>query len=137
MPERPFVTVGAIIMNQRNEVLLFKSDKWHGKYILPSGHVEYSETLENAVKREVKEETNLEIYDINFLKPIELVNSQEYHKTDKHFICMQYVCKTSGLDVKINSEGKEPVWMTLGEAFKQDLESVTRETIQYYTFYYL
>jgi 8-oxo-dGTP pyrophosphatase MutT (NUDIX family) len=41
--------------------------KWAGKYVVPGGHVELGETLEAALRREVAEETSLNIHDIRFV----------------------------------------------------------------------
>ena len=59
----PEPTVGVFIFNQAGEILLLKSHKWPGKYVVPGGHVELGERLEEAAVREAKEETGLDIYD--------------------------------------------------------------------------
>ncbi|MBI5345911.1 MAG: NUDIX domain-containing protein [Chlamydiae bacterium] len=56
--------VGGVITNKKNEVLLLrrkKDDFMGGIHELPSGKVETSETLDQALKREVLEETNLKL----------------------------------------------------------------------------
>ena len=63
----PEPAVGALIINPDKKVFLMTSPKWHGKYIVPGGHVELGETMKEALKREIKEETNLNIFDINFI----------------------------------------------------------------------
>ena len=89
MNERPRVTIGAMIFNPTEEkILLLKSSKWNGLYIFPCGHVEFGEKLEDAVLREVKEETNLTVKDITFLRVMEFINSKEYQK--KNFILWVY-----------------------------------------------
>ena len=35
--------------------------KWGNLWVVPGGHIEYGETIEEAIKREMKEETNLDI----------------------------------------------------------------------------
>lgn len=68
--------VGAIILNDKNEVLIMsrKSDDFMGGIDeLPSGNMEKNETIEMALKREVKEETNLELQEI-----ICYINSFDY-----------------------------------------------------------
>lgn len=68
------VRVKALIINSKNEILLGHS---HLEYQFPGGHVEESEDLEVALKRELKEELGLE-YDTSSLKPIGINTS--YHK---------------------------------------------------------
>ena len=58
----PEPTVGALIINDMDEVLLVKSYKWKNrKYSVPGGHVELGESFEEAIIREVKEETGLDV----------------------------------------------------------------------------
>ena len=58
--EFPEVTVGALIFNPDGKLFLVKSHKWHDKYVMPGGHIELGETAENALKREIKEETGID-----------------------------------------------------------------------------
>jgi len=59
------VSVGAMILNDKGEVLLCKRSKnasnERGCWEVPGGAVEFNETLEDAVKREIKEELGVEI----------------------------------------------------------------------------
>jgi ADP-ribose pyrophosphatase YjhB (NUDIX family) len=48
----PEPTVGVFIFNQTGEMLLLKSHKWPGKYVVPGGHVELGERLEEAALRD-------------------------------------------------------------------------------------
>ncbi|MEJ5328459.1 MAG: NUDIX hydrolase, partial [Candidatus Bathyarchaeia archaeon] len=61
-PERPVVGVGAIIL-EGGKILLAKrkSTPGEGKWAVPGGLVELGETVEQAVIREVKEETGLDV----------------------------------------------------------------------------
>ncbi len=54
--------VGGLIVKDK-EILLLNSPKWN-KYILPGGHVEFREPLEDALIREIREETGLEVKNI-------------------------------------------------------------------------
>ena len=53
----PEPTVGALVFNPEGKILLIKSYKWTGKYVISGGHIELGESIEQALKREVKEET--------------------------------------------------------------------------------
>ncbi|ADL12770.1 NUDIX hydrolase [Acetohalobium arabaticum DSM 5501] len=52
----PEPTVGAVIFNPDDEILLCKSNKWDNKYVIPGGHIELGERMEKALIREIKEE---------------------------------------------------------------------------------
>lgn len=57
----PLVAVDAIVVNGKGEILLLKRkiNPFRGLWVVPGGHVEYGETVEEAVIREVLEETGL------------------------------------------------------------------------------
>jgi nucleoside triphosphatase len=67
MQKYPEPTCGAIIFNRNNKIFLMRSHKWHGKYVIPGGHIELGEKMKDSLKREIKEETGLEIYGIKFV----------------------------------------------------------------------
>lgn len=60
--DKPSLTVDIIIKTEEGVVLIKrKNDPFKGKWAIPGGFVEYGETVENAARREVKEETGLEV----------------------------------------------------------------------------
>ena len=63
------IRVKALIVNSKNEILL---GYCHKTYQFPGGHLEENEDLEEGLKRELKEETGIEINKDN-LKPFEKI----------------------------------------------------------------
>ncbi|TDO73393.1 nucleoside triphosphatase [Halanaerobium saccharolyticum] len=116
----PETTVGAVIFNSDNKILLCKSHKWNDKYIIPGGHIELGEKMEAALKREILEETGLEIYDLNLISIKESVYNKAFHE-DKHFIFIDYICRTDSDDVILNEEAEEYEWVALNEVDNYDL----------------
>jgi len=125
----PEPTVGALIFNPEDKVLLVKQDKWRGKYVIPGGHIELGETMEDALRREMMEETGLDIHDIQFALLQEFIFDQQFYK-ERHFIFFDFVCETDSFDVMLNSESQDYVWVSLEEALELPLDSYTRRLIE-------
>jgi nucleoside triphosphatase len=127
----PEPTVGALIFNREGKALLVKSDKWRDKYCVPGGHIELGETMEDALRREVKEETGLDIYDVEFALMQEFIFDGAFYE-QRHFIFLDFVCKTdaSENEVVLNFESQEYVWVSLEEASGLPLEPYTRRLIE-------
>lgn len=127
----PEPTVGALIFNPQGKIFLTKSYKWRNKYVMPGGHIELGEKIEEALKREVKEETGLDIYNIKFLCLQEFIFDKAFWQK-KHFIFLDFICKIKSSKVKLNSEGQEYLWVTPKEALKLPVEPYTRKAIKEY-----
>jgi nucleoside triphosphatase len=133
MPDKayPEPTCGALIFNKDGKIFLMKSHKWQNRYVVPGGHIELGETMEQALRREIMEETGMEIYDIRFINVQEHVYAEGFWKK-KHFIFIDFACKTDSTEVTLNSEAQEYVWVQPKDALKLPVEPYTRKTIEEY-----
>ncbi|OGF22603.1 hypothetical protein A2Y83_01105 [Candidatus Falkowbacteria bacterium RBG_13_39_14] len=126
----PKIIVGAIVYNKNGEIFLARSYKWKDRWVVPGGHLEWGETIENAIRREVKEETNMEIKNIEFVDVQEGVLSGEYHK-ESHMVFLDYCCEFAESEIKLNSELQEYIWIKPQEAVKKlKLSSTTKMFIE-------
>jgi len=128
----PSIIVGAFIFNYKEELFLTKSERWGGKYVIPGGHIEYGETVENALKREMKEETNLDIGEIKFLGFKELLNLEQDFYKDRHMVSLNFKCKALNDEVILTNEAQEYVWISIDKVLSLDLYSTVREEIEKY-----
>jgi 8-oxo-dGTP diphosphatase len=66
LPTTPALTVDCVIYDPRGRILLIrrKNEPFRGAFALPGGFVEVGETVEAACRREVREETGLEVGDL-------------------------------------------------------------------------
>jgi nucleoside triphosphatase len=127
----PEPVVGALIFNPDNDFLLIKSHKWNNLLVIPGGHIEIGESIEDALRREVREETSLEIYDIVFLGIQEYIKGKEYCE-DKHFIFLDFVCRTNNSDVLLNSEAEYYIWISVEKSRTVRIERHTNNVIMKY-----
>ncbi|MDO8659259.1 MAG: NUDIX domain-containing protein, partial [Candidatus Parcubacteria bacterium] len=106
----PEPTVGGFIFNSKGEIFLMKSHKWRHKYVVPGGHIELGETMEQALKREIKEETGLNIFDLEFLNLKEFIFDKAFAKK-KHFLFLNFIAKTKSSKVVLNEEAQEYIFI--------------------------
>jgi nucleoside triphosphatase len=87
--------------------------------------------MEDALRREIREETGLEIHDIEFVGYTEFVFDDAFWKR-RHFIFFDYACRTESSEVRLNDEAEDYVWVPLMEASCHDVEPYTRRIIELY-----
>ena len=133
MPKQvyPEPTVGALIVNADDEVLLIRSHKWRGRYVMPGGHIELGETMEEALRREIREETGLEIRDLAFIGFQEFIYDDAFWRRG-HYVFFDYACRTDGTEVVLNDEGQEYAWVSLEQALAMDVEPYTLRVLELY-----
>ncbi len=129
--EYPEPTVGGLIFNAKGELLIVKSHKWQGMYTIPGGHVEVGERLVDALHREVREETSLEVDQAEFLCYQEYIAGESFWEK-RHFIFFDFVCRTQGQDVILNDEAQEYVWILPREALTYPIDPYLRHAIEVY-----
>ncbi|MFW5976744.1 MAG: NUDIX domain-containing protein [Bacillota bacterium] len=124
----PEPVVGAVIFNPENEILLCKSNKFD-KYVIPGGHIEVGEKMEQALRREILEETGLKIYDIELISLKEGVFEKGFSEK-KHFIFIDFMCKTDSCEVILNEEAETYVWIELEDINEYNLDQFTRKLLK-------
>lgn len=130
----PEAIVGALIINDEEKILLGESIKWKGKWTVFGGHVEMGEKTEDAIVREIKEETGLDVKVEAQLDFSESIFDKDFNQ-EKHFIFLDYVCRYEGDEkVKVNGEFKKDgyKWLTIEEAKKMNLAVGTKQAIEKY-----
>ncbi|HEY44033.1 MAG TPA: NUDIX domain-containing protein [Anaerolineae bacterium] len=131
MPKQqyPEPTVGALIFDSKGKLFLMRSHKWHDNYVVPGGHIELGERMEDALIREVKEETGLDVYDLELLCIQEFIFDEAFWRR-KHFIFFDYVCKTDSKNVILNSEAYDYTWVSLDDSFNLPIDPYTEIAIE-------
>lgn len=132
LDQRPTVTVAALVLSPAGHILLLEGAKWGGRLSLPGGKVEFGESLEDALRREIREETALEVYDLQFLMVQELIHEPEF-EGDCHFLSVNYVCRTDETHVELNEEAGGHRWSAPAEALSQPLNRPTRALVEAWT----
>ena len=131
-PDYPIVGVGVVVLSS-DQVLMIRRAKQprRGQWSLPGGAQELGETVFDAAKREVLEETGLDIEILEMLDVVDSIRLDDSGKVQYHYTLIDFVALVNGSE-KPNaaSDASEVVWMTLEEISKLELWSETIRIIQ-------
>jgi 8-oxo-dGTP diphosphatase len=115
-PERPFLAASAAIVRD-GKILVVRRARppAHGLYTLPGGVVEVGETLMEAVAREVREETALEIEPVGLAGFRETIVRDADSRVERHFIILCFASRWRAGDPVLNEELSEARWLDPAE----------------------
>jgi 8-oxo-dGTP diphosphatase len=134
--QRPYVGMG-ILVQRGNQILLGKRRGSHGAgyYAAPGGHLEYGESFELAVRREVREETGLEITNLRLLAVGNYLFTRpaqaRQEAGQRHYVDVDFVCEAPVGEAQLREPDKCEgwAWYTLG-ALPEPLFIVTQRMIE-------
>jgi ADP-ribose pyrophosphatase YjhB (NUDIX family) len=115
-PTRPYLAVSAaIVRNGRVLVARRARPPAHGLYTLPGGGVELGETLEQAVIREVREETALTIEPVGLVGFRQAIARDAAGRVERHFVILPFAARFVSGEIALNEELAEAHWLTPAE----------------------
>lgn len=122
-PKQPIVAVAALILNDKNEVLLVRRKAEPGKdmWSIPGGVVELGEYLYDALKREIKEETGLDIKPMKLLDIFEILERDEDNKIKYHYVILDYLAEKCGGVLRASSDASQARWIALNEIYSYNI----------------
>lgn len=131
-PDKPMVGVGALIRKD-GRILLVKRrfEPGKGLWSIPGGLVELGEPVEEAVKREVKEETGIEIELDGLLDVIDNIIRDEDGKIRFHYILIDYLAHPTG--GALNHSSREVIdlrWVKIDELHRYETTKTLRRLLK-------
>ena len=125
--DRPLVGVGGLIVEDERVLLIRRSkEPGRGRWAIPGGVVELGERLEEAVIREVKEETGLEVSPIRVVSVMDLIERGREGGIEYHYVLIDFFCEVLGGSISPGGDAEEAKWFDLEEALQLELTKGTR-----------
>ena len=115
-PTRPYLAVSAAIFREGRVLIVRRArPPSRGVYTLPGGGVELGETLEQAVIREVREETGLEIEPIELAGYRQMIVRDADGRIERHFVILPFAARWLEGEPRLNEELSEARWLRPAE----------------------
>ncbi len=130
-PARPLLGVGALILDD-SRVLLVERGRppLVGYWSLPGGLVETGERLEDALVREVFEETGLQVTADSIATVFERIMPDESGACEYHYVLVDFYCTVAGGDLRPGDDSKRAEWFEVDTLEYLLLTAGTRDVIR-------
>lgn len=130
LPDRPTVGVGGVLIRE-GKVLLIRRGKepLRGRWVVPGGTVELGETLEDALVREMREETGLEVVPARVLTVFDRIQ-RESGRVLNHYVIVDYLCRYVAGETRAGSDAEAVAWAGPEELDSYQMPSKALEVVR-------
>jgi len=131
-PDHPIAAVAGVVFDDRDRLLLVRRGKDPGKgsWGIPGGAVELGEELKDAVRRELREETGIEVDPIDMITILDRVHRDDKGRVRFHYVLVEFLCRAGDGIPRASDDVDQALWVTLEEAKDYPLLPITREVIE-------
>jgi mutator protein MutT len=129
-PDRPIVGVGGVVVNGGRALIVKRAhEPRKGEWSIPGGRVELGETLAEAVTRELREETGLEVEVGELLEVFDRIHRRD-GRVRYHFVIVDYVCRPVGGTLQAGDDAEDVAWVSDDEIAGYGVNEFTAQVIR-------
>ncbi len=130
-PSRPVVGVGAIITHGDTVLLVRRGgEPQKGIWSIPGGVLQLGETLEEGIRREVREEVGLDVRVLERVEVVERILPDATGKLEYHYILIDYLCEPTGGALQAADDAAEAAWVDRRDLDEYAITPGTTEVIE-------
>jgi len=129
-PKRPIAGVGVVVF-RNEEVLLVKRKKapYKGQWSIPGGKQRLGETVTKAARRELMEETGVEVNELTLIDVIDIIVPDEEGKILYHYIVADYRAHWLSGECSPGDDAQDVQWFNLNKLGSISLLDKTKKII--------
>jgi 8-oxo-dGTP diphosphatase len=130
-PERPLVGVGGVVIAKGQTLLIRRGNApLEGQWSIPGGMLELGESIIEGVRRELAEETGIEVRVLELIEVFERVIPGDGGRTRYHFVILDYLCEMVSGEAKAASDVTDVAWASEEELEKYELTAIATRVIK-------
>ncbi len=130
-PTQPMVGVGAVIFRDKKVALVRRGGPpSEGKWSIPGGLLELGESLEDALRREVREETGIEVEVIERCAVLERILRDSWGRVEYHYVLIDFVCSYLSGELEAASDTRAAAWVSVEDLDDYSMTGGTVDVIR-------
>ncbi|MGB0035477.1 MAG: NUDIX hydrolase [Candidatus Acidiferrales bacterium] len=130
-PERPVVGVGGVVIAGNRALLIRRgSPPLEGQWSIPGGTLEVGETLMEGVRRELAEETGIDVRVLDMIEVFERIFQDPSGRLQYHFVILDYLCEVAGGIAKAGSDVTDVAWVAEPDLAKYTLTPTATRVVR-------
>ncbi|HEX9189056.1 MAG TPA: NUDIX hydrolase, partial [Vicinamibacteria bacterium] len=125
----PAVGVGGVLVHEGRALLIRRGkEPLRGRWVVPGGTVELGETLEDALVREMQEETCLLVEPVEVLTVFDRIE-REGGRVAYHYVIVDYLCRYRSGEARAASDALEVAWAVPSDLARYDMPAKALEVV--------
>jgi len=125
------IGAGAIVLDGESVLLVRRAaEPLKGQWSLPGGRLELGESIEQAIVREAREETGLEVEPLRLLGVYDLIDRDAAGAIRYHYVLVDWICTVSGGELAAGDDATDVCWARRGDLAQYALAEFTLDAIE-------
>jgi len=130
-PDHPLVGVGAVIVKDGAVLLVRRGhDPGRGEWAMPGGRLRLGETLAQAARREVREETSVEIEAGEVLSVTDLIQRDDAGRVRYHYVLVDLLARYVSGEPRAGSDALDVRWVDARDLDAYPMPDRTRRVLE-------
>ncbi|MFZ0635113.1 MAG: NUDIX hydrolase [Candidatus Acidiferrales bacterium] len=130
-PDLPMVGVGGVVIHDGCALLIRRgTPPLQGEWSIPGGTLELGETISDGVRRELLEETGIEVRVLHLIEVFDRIFLDSDERIQYHFVILDYLCEWVRGEARPGSDVTDVAWAREGDLAKYRLSEAASRVIR-------